>query len=118
MIGDDMLSFVDLGRLALERSPTLLPCIQSWCLQSNIQPLTPDDWFETSLGISGGDKDKLGILIPTHEPPGNSHLWAPPPAAADAALEQFLQARHKRTDTSELLTCLLFNPFGDFILAY
>eukprot|EP00804_Cyclotella_cryptica_P003455 CCRYP_002101-RA/>CCRYP_002101-RA protein AED:0.38 eAED:0.31 QI:0/0/0/0.8/0.5/0.4/5/0/1035 len=57
----------------------------------------------TGHGISGGNKDKRGIWIPTHEPPGNTHLWTPPPAAADAALEQLLQARHKRTDTSHII---------------
>ena len=103
MVGDDMLSFVDLGRSAVERSPALLPWIQSWCLKSSIQPLTPDDWFETGHGISGGNNDKRGIWIPTHEPAGNTHLWTPPPAAADAALEQLLQARHKRTDTSHII---------------
>eukprot|EP00956_Cyclotella_meneghiniana_P030672 scaffold78001_cov41-Cyclotella_meneghiniana.AAC.3 len=105
MVGDDMLSFVDLGRSdAVERSPTLLPWIQSWCLNSTIQPLTPDDWFETGHGITdGGNNNKRGIWIPTHEPPGNTHLWTPPPAAADAALEQLLQARHKRTDTSHII---------------
>ena len=103
MIGDDMLSFVDLGRSAVERSSTLLAWIRSWCLRPNIMPLSPDDWFETGHGISGGGKDKRGIWIPTHEPPGNCHLWTPPPAAADAALEQLLQARHKRTDTSHIV---------------
>ena len=31
------------------------------------------------------------------------HLWAPPPAIADVALEELLKARHKRTDTYHVL---------------
>jgi hypothetical protein len=46
MAGEDMLSFVELGKSAVERSPALLPWIQSWCLDSSIQPLTPEEWYE------------------------------------------------------------------------
>ena len=31
------------------------------------------------------------------------HLWAPQPAVADAALEELLKARHKRTDTFHIV---------------
>lgn len=103
MAGEDMLSFVDLAKSAFERSPKLLDWIQSWCLDSGIQPLKPEDWFERGHGIVGGKKDRRGVWIPEHEPSGQTHLWAPPPAAADAALEQLLLARHKRTDTYHII---------------
>jgi hypothetical protein len=99
MAGEDMLSFVDLGKSALDRSPTLLPWIQSWCLDSSVQPLSPEGWYEGGHGIIGGTRDKHSVWIPDHEPAGQTHLWAPSPAAADAALEELLKARHKRTDT-------------------
>ena len=37
--------------------------------------------------------------MPSNEPPGKIHLWAPPPLVADAALKDLLKAHHKRTDT-------------------
>lgn len=48
--------------------------------------------------MSGGKKDTNGVWIPAHVSAGNLFLWAPPPAVADAALEQLLIATHKRTD--------------------
>jgi hypothetical protein len=57
MAGEDMLSFVDLAKSAFKRSPKLLDWIQSWCLDSGIQPLKPEDWFERGHGIVGGKKD-------------------------------------------------------------
>jgi hypothetical protein len=109
MAGKDMLSFVDLGKSALERSPTLLLWIQSWCLNSSVQPLSPEDRYERGHGILGGTHDKHNVWIPDHEPAGQTHLWAPSPAAADAALEELLKASHKRTDTFHIVVipCLL-----------
>ncbi|KAL3780370.1 hypothetical protein ACHAWO_009694 [Cyclotella atomus] len=103
MAGEDMLSFVDLGKTAFERSPALLKWVRSWCLDASIEPLSPEDWFQRGHGITGGHRDKRNVWIPTHEPPGRTHLWAPPPAAADAALEELLKARHKRFDTTRIV---------------
>ena len=33
------------------------------------------------------------------------YLWTPPPAAADVALEQLRQARHKRQDSFHIFAC-------------
>ena len=99
MAGKEMLSFVDLARTAIERHPPLLDWVRSWTNRSTLEPLTPEAWFQEGHGITGGYKDKHGIWIPNHEPKGNLHLWAPPPAVAAAALEEILKARHKRTDT-------------------
>lgn len=111
MVGQDMLSFVDLAKSAVERCPHLLPWIQSWCPQSSITPLSPEGWYERGHGVTGGSKDKRGVWIPSHEPAGQTHLWTPPPAAADAALEELLKARHKRTDTTHIVVIpRLFTP--------
>ena len=103
MAGNDMLSYVDLDKTAVERSPTLLPWIRSWCGHADIKPLTPAEWFQEGHGIIGGHKDKHGVWIPDHEPSNRMHLWAPPPAVADAMLEELLKARHKRTDTYHII---------------
>ena len=50
-------------------------------------------------GITGGTLDSHKVLIPTHGGKNELFLWAPQPPVADAALEELLKARHKRTDT-------------------
>ena len=103
MAGNDMLSYIDLDKTAVDRSPSLLPWIRSWCGRPDLEPLTPEEWFQEGHGITGGHKDKHGVWIPDHEPSNRMHLWAPPPAAADAMLEELLKARHKRTDTYHII---------------
>jgi len=99
MAGQEMLSFVDLAKSAVERHPPVLEWIRSWTGQVKLAPLTPDGWFEEGHGIVGGTFDSQKVWIPRHEDKNALHLWAPPPAVADAALEELLKARHKRTDT-------------------
>eukprot|EP00956_Cyclotella_meneghiniana_P034238 scaffold102682_cov132-Cyclotella_meneghiniana.AAC.1 len=43
MSGQSMLSFVDLDKTAVERSPELLPWIRSWCGKRDLNPLTPEE---------------------------------------------------------------------------
>ena len=118
-----MLDFVDLGKSALERHPPLLDWLQSWSIP-DLQPLQPEGWFEEGHGITGGELDSNKVWIPTHEPSGNTHCWAPPPAASDAALEELAKARHKRTDTYHVVVIprlmaprwrRLFNKVCDFL---
>lgn len=103
MAGHEMLNFVPLGKTAVERHPPLLEWIQDWTSRPDLEPLTTDEWFERAHGIIGGQKDAHGVWIPTHEKAGGLHLWTPPPAIADVALEELLKARHKRTDTCHVI---------------
>ena len=48
--------------------------------------------------MTGGALDGNKIWIPTHCKKDQMFLWAPPPSVADAALEELLKSRHKRTD--------------------
>lgn len=123
MAGDDMLSFVDLGKSALERHPPLLDWIMSWAPEGQTEVLEPEGWFETGHGITGGELDNKNVWIPTHNPSNQCFIWAPPPAAADVALEELAKARHKRTDTYHIITIprlmapkwrRLFNKVCDF----
>jgi hypothetical protein len=98
MAGQDMLSFIDLARAAVERHPPVLEWVRSWTGLPKLLPLTPEEWFVEGHGVVGGTLDKRKVWIPIHEPKNKVHLWAPPPAVADAALEELLKARHKRTD--------------------
>jgi hypothetical protein len=88
---------------AFARSRDLLGWVRSWCGVRDVSPLTPEEWFLEGHGINGGRKDKHGVWIPEHEPAGQTHLWAPPPAVADAILEEILKARHKQTDTCHVI---------------
>ena len=45
MAGDDMLSFVDLGRSAVERHPPLLDWVRTWTGRSSLRPLSPEGWL-------------------------------------------------------------------------
>jgi hypothetical protein len=103
MAGQDMLTFVDLDKSAFQRHAPLLDWIRSWTMQSDLEPLTPEQWFVEGHGIIGGELDKHKIWKPIHEKGGKFPLWAPTPALADAMLEQLLKAHHKRTDTFHVI---------------
>ena len=99
MAGFDMLSFVDLARTALQRCLGLLDWLRAWTGRPALKALTPEGWFDEGHGVTGWAKDAHGVWMPKHGPRWQLFLWAPPPAVADAALEELLKARHKRTDT-------------------
>jgi hypothetical protein len=98
MAGADMLAFVDLSRGGIERHPPLLDWVRSWTGRPKLEPLTPEGWFNEGHGMTGGALDVNKIWIPTHCRKNQMFLWAPPPSVADAALEELLKSRHKRTD--------------------
>jgi hypothetical protein len=77
MGGESMLHFVPLHLSALERSPLLRPWIESWWPDDSLEWLSHEDWFATP-----------------HR--GGNFVWSPPPAAADAALEQMCRVQLKR----------------------
>ena len=126
MAGEDMLTFVDLVFPATEHHPPLLDWVHLWMNRLGLMSLSPEGWFEEGHGITGGVPDQNNVWIPTHEAAGEIHLWSPPPAVADAALEELLKARHKRTDTFHFHVLLiprlmtprwghLFNKACDFL---
>ena len=76
MRGEDILTFVPLNLGADERSPAVIEWVQSWWTgELPLHHMSPDDWYDKAL-------DK-----------GN-YLWTPPPAAADAAIEQLCRNVH------------------------
>jgi hypothetical protein len=85
MAGMPMLSFVPLNLSALDRSEHLLPWIQSWSQdERSLEVLRPEDWYSS------------------HQSEG-CYLWAPPPAAADAATELMAKSIHKRYDSTHIM---------------
>ncbi len=98
MAGEDMLTFVDLSRSAVECSSPLLGWVHSWTSCSHLEPLSPKGWFKEGHGITEGVLDRHKVWMPTHCKKNQMFFWAPPPAVSDATLEELLKARHKRTD--------------------
>ena len=60
-----ILDFVPLNKTAFERLVSLLPWLQTWIGVNNIEPLTPEGWFEEGHRMKGEKKIKIsyGCLI-------------------------------------------------------
>jgi len=113
MRGEDMLSFVDLSRTAIERHPGVLEFVRSWVapILGDSTVLLPEEWFREGHGIVGGTKDSTGLWIPQHASDGKVYIWSPPPIIADVALEECTKAIHKRTDAYHIfLIPRLYSP--------
>ncbi len=61
--GDDMLSFVDLSKTALDRHPGVINYVRSWLDVSlgSSKLLTPKDWFQEGHRVVGGEKNSIGM---------------------------------------------------------
>jgi hypothetical protein len=101
--GEEMLSFVPIHESALERHPPLNDWISSWGGGAAVEFLSPNDWFERGHDLLGGEFDKKGFW--RHTVVQGTYVWAPPPAAAEVALEQLRKARIKRQDSLHIFTC-------------
>jgi hypothetical protein len=67
-----------------------------------IKPLEPQDRFDKSHWIVGGDKDPTGVWIPNHAPEDRAYLYSPSLIIPDAAFKEFLKAIYKHMDTHHL----------------
>jgi hypothetical protein len=94
--GADMLSFIPFQLSAIQRSPAVEDWICSW-LGEEAELLKPEGWFERGHGLLGGKTDSKGFW--RHEFKPGRFIWAPPPAAADVAIEELRKARIKRQDS-------------------
>jgi hypothetical protein len=100
MTSKDMLTFVDLALNTVECHPPILDWVRTWTDCLDLVALMPEGWYEEGHGTTGGGVlDKHKVWIPTHGKKGGLFLWTPPPAMSDAAIEELLKVRHKRTNT-------------------
>jgi hypothetical protein len=60
-------------------------------------------WFTRGHDHRGGQFDSLGFW--EHQIEKGRFIWAPPPAAADVALEELRKARIKRQDSTHFFIC-------------
>ena len=102
MRGEAMANFIPLAESALERSDTLKGWISSWA-GDDVEFLKPHDWFLRGHDIIDGEFEVNcdGRKLPKYK--SGHFVWAPPPAAAEACLEELRKARHKRTDSCHIV---------------
>jgi hypothetical protein len=74
-----MLTYFPLHLSALDQQPTLRNWVLS-CYDLDAHWVAPFDWFNKGHQVG-------------------QHIWYPPPAAAEVALEQLAAANHKRPQT-------------------
>lgn len=104
MKGDKMLSFVPLHKSAIDVQPNLELWIRSWLpFGDKAIMLKPEDWFERGHDIAGYAPNEDGISMPVTKK--GTYIWAPPPAAADVAIQELRKARHKRQKSLHVFVC-------------
>lgn len=98
-LGEAMLKFCPWGQSALERSPSLVTWLKE-VFGNDLEILSPSQWFTRGHDHDGGYKDDAGFWRLKLK--SGSYLWHPPPAAADAALEEARKARLKRRESMHI----------------
>jgi hypothetical protein len=97
-------SMVPLHLAAEARSPDLLLWCQTWIPAPGIQPLTPEEWYTRGHGWVGGTYNADKVWMPTNSTDAWL-LWSPPPAAAQAAINELSLSRQKRTYINHVFIC-------------
>jgi hypothetical protein len=100
--GADMLSVIPFQLSAIQRSTAVEDWIH-WWLGKEAELLSPEGWFERGHGILGGKTGSKGFWRHKFKP--GKFIRAPPPAAADVALEELHKARIKRQDSMHVFVC-------------
>ena len=92
-VGEEMIEYCPWGKDPLHVSPLLKTWLESW-LGKNTIFLTPKDWYTRGHDIDGGSYNEKRFWYPKYRK--GIYVWSPPPAAADACLEELRKARMKR----------------------
>lgn len=98
--GSPMLLFCPWNKSAFDVQPNLLTWLRN-NMWSDLEPLTPEDWYERGHDLNGGYYDTKGFW--RNNIKKGKYIWAPPPAAADACLEQLRIARLKRQNSFHVI---------------
>jgi len=105
MAGTLLLSYIPLYLNAFEQLSTLLSWVHSWAPTSNLQCLEPADWYELGHGLAGGEVSSQGVWMPNESSQG-WFLWAPPPSAVLATLDELSLSGHKHIHLNHIFLCL------------
>lgn len=103
----NMLAYVPLHLGATVLSPAVVNWVHSWAPPGKeVSELTPAQWYTVGHGHMGSGQVVAGMWAPNTAPASQVlRLWAPPPAAADVAIEQLSFSRHKRPDLTHVFVC-------------
>ena len=119
LAGHSMMSFIPIGKSAIDRSPKLLGWIREWSRESNLEPLTPKQWLWEGHGLSTYPWINTdGMSFPVRDKRITTILWAPPPSIAEIAVEELRKSRHKRPDICHVFVCskLMTPKWRKFVL--
>ncbi len=58
-----MLSFIPLHQTEIERPPTLLSWVREWTCETQLEPLTPDEWYKRGHGYRAVQNGKGGSVM-------------------------------------------------------
>ena len=91
--GEKMLKHCPWNKSALETSKQLISWVEDWVgYKPNV--LTPEQWYTLGHDVNGWSTDETGLSKPIIKT--GCHVWAPPPAASDACMEEIRKSRMKR----------------------
>ena len=99
-MGKLMLEFCPWGKSCIEVSPKLKNWVTSWAGEDAVF-LSPKDWYLRGHDLSGGAFNHKGYWH--HEIIKGTYVWTPPPAAADACIEELRKARMKRKNSTHIV---------------
>jgi len=99
-LGECMLSFCPWGQSAIERHPQLKDWLAS-TFGSAFEFLQPRDWYGRGHDHDGGFRDHKNFYRLKIR--AGHFFWIPPPAAADACIEEIRKARLKRRNSSHIV---------------
>jgi len=99
-IGEQMLDFCPWNLSSLERSKELKHWLEE-VFGKKLEFLEPHQWFNRGHDHAGGSRDYNGFWRLKLRK--GMFVWSPPPAAADAALEELRKARLKRRISTHII---------------
>ena len=88
-----MINYCPWGKSAIMVEPKLKEWIKSWMGDQTIF-LTSQEWFTRGHDVHSWIKKDNNMWYPQIKP--GRYVWSPPPAAADACMEELRKARMKR----------------------
>lgn len=100
----DWSTIVPLHLTAVARHSSLLPWLQSWIPAQDIQPMSPEEWYTKGHGWISGTLNPDNIWMPI-DSDATWLLWCPPPAAAQAVVNELSISRQKRTHINHVFLC-------------